>query len=127
MTELNKTQLTNKMKKIGKFIKENRDDDEKIYAKIEEIFPNFLEIDIFEEVENEISFTTDYEYTGRISKKELLDYDNNFKEIVYMSGLNVLISVENDSVCMCSDVAIEYFDKYDVLYDTFITVKELNI
>lgn len=127
MIELNKTQLTNKLKKLGKFIKENKKNDSKIYNKIQEIFPNSLEIDIYNESKDEINFLTGCEYTGRISKKELLNYDINFREIGYISKLNISISVENDNVFISSSVVIQYFDKYDVLYDTSITIKELNI
>lgn len=127
MNELNKTQLTNKMKKLGKFIKENRKDEEKIHDKIQEIFPDFLENDIYGETENIISFTTDYEYTGRIPKKELLKFDENFAEIIYISGIYIQISVEGDDIYMCSDVIIEYFDKYGVLGETSVILKELYV
>ena len=60
--ELSKIQLTNKLKKLGKFIKENKKDADKIFDKIQEIFPNSLEVDVYDESYDSIYFITPYKF-----------------------------------------------------------------
>lgn len=126
MIAINKTQLTNGLKKIGKIIKENKNDKKKIYKKIIEIFPEASEVDVYNESIDEISFITNCKYTGKINlKKELKDY--NFDSLCNISNLYVMISVINDDICITSDILIKYFDKYNNIYYSSLIVKELNL
>lgn len=124
MAELNKTQLTNKLKKLGKFIKENKENDSKIYNKIQEIFPNSLEVDVSK---NDIHFITTYQYIGKISKKEIKEKDDNFKEVLSISNIDVFINVDNEDISITSSILIEYFDKFDLIDNMDIIIKELNL
>lgn len=126
MMAINKTQLTNGLKKIGKVIKENKKDEKKIYNKIMEVFPEALEVDVYNESKDEISFITNCKYTGKMNlKKELKDY--NFNSLYNISDLFVVISITNEDICITSDILVKYFDKHNNIHYGSLIVKELNL
>lgn len=127
MAELSKIQLTNKLKKLGKFIKENRKDTDKIFDKIQEIFPNSLEVDVFDESYDSIYFITPYKFIGAINKKQIKENDSNFKEILSTSNIDVIISVDSEDISITASIFIRYFNKWNLIYDMDIAVKELNL
>lgn len=124
MIAINKAQLTNELKKIGKVIKENKKDRKKIYNKIMEVFPEATEVDIYNDSKKDITFKTNCEYTGKLNLKKELE-DIGYKELCCIQNLYITISVINEYICITSDISIKYFNnKGSICYGSLI-VKEL--
>ena len=126
MIAINKTQLTNNLKKIGKVIKENKKDSKKIYDKIMEVFPEATEVDIYNDSKKDITFKTNCEYTGKLNLKKELE-DISCKELCCIQNLYITIGVINEDVCITSDISIKYFDNEDNICYGSLIVKELNL
>lgn len=126
MIAINKTQLTNGLKKIGKVIKENKKDRKKIYDKIVEVFPEATEVDVYNESNEDITFKTNYEYTGKLNLKKELE-DISYKELCCIQNLYITIGVINEDVCITSDISIKYFDNEDNICYGSLIIKELNL
>ena len=126
MIAINKTQLTNGLKKIGKVIKENKNSKAKICNKIMEVFPEASEVDVYSVSNNEITFKVNRDYVGKMNLKKELE-DVGYKQLCYIHNLYVMISVINEDICITSDISIKYFDNEDNICYGSLIVKELNL
>ena len=127
MNTINKNALTNRMTKLGEFLKENRDKDA-VEKRIKELFPMAMEIDVFEECDNSVFFLVGQEYVGKKpTKKEIEEDDIEVKYVVDTYGLTVNVDILDDSIEISSSIGVDYIDKYNNHYNTSCTVKEIKI
>ncbi|WP_300449314.1 hypothetical protein [Fusobacterium sp.] len=126
MIAINKAQLTNGLKKIGKVIKENKKDSKKIYNKIMEVFPEASEVDVYSVLNNEITFKINRKYVGKMNLKKELE-DVGYKQLCCIQNLYVTIGVINEDICITSDISIKYLDNEDNICYGSLIVKKLNL
>ncbi len=127
MNTINKNALTNRMTKLGEFLKENRDKDV-VEKRIKELFPMAMEIDVFEECDNSVFFLVGQEYVGKKpTKKEIEEDGIEVKYVVDTYGLTVNVDILDDSIEISSSIGVDYIDKYNNHYNTSCTVKEIKI
>ena len=126
MDTINKNALNNRMVKLGEFLKENRDKDA-IENKVLELFPKAMEIEVFEG-DNIVYFLVGQEYVGKApTKKEMMEQDCLFEEVIQVYGLSVHISVDEEKIKMDASVGVDYKDVYRHYNYTDYTVKEIEI
>lgn len=123
-----KAQLTNRMKKLGNFLKVHKDDVDMIYNKIEELFPKSCEVFVYDDEPNNIYFVVGEDYVGSAPpKKEMLKNDSNFKRVYKMGGMMINVYIEDDKITMSCDIDVEYEDKWGCYHTTDAYIKEMGI
>ena len=126
MNTINKNALTNRMTKLGEFLKENRDKDA-VENKVLELFPKAMEVEVFED-DNVIHFLVGQDYVGKSpTRKEMMEQDCLFKEVIQVYGLSVHVSVGGEKIKMDASVGVDYKDVYRHYNYTDYTVKEIEI
>lgn len=128
MNTTTKVRLTNRMKKLGEFVKANRNDEGLIYDKIKELFPQSCETFVFDDDENLIHFIVCEDYVGsKPTRKEMLVHDKYFKSILKTYGLGIVLEVKDNDIKVSSDIVVEYEDKWNHVDTTTYTIKEMMI
>lgn len=123
---INKNALTNRMTKLGEFLKENRDKDI-IENKVLELFPKATEVEVFEG-DNVVHFLVGQEYVGKApTKKEMKELDWEYRETIQTYGLTLYVAVESDKIKMDAHIAVDYRDRHGCSNNIDFTVKELEI
>lgn len=126
MNTINKNALTNRMTKLGEFLKENRDKDA-VENKVLELFPKAMEVEVFEG-DNVVYFLVGQDYVGKApTKKEMKELDFEFGELNRMYGLSVHVTVNSEKITMNANVGVEYTDRYRHSHYTDYVVKEMEI
>lgn len=102
---MNKTQLTKGLNKLGKIVKNNERDlrnilDDEIYA----IFPQAEDVEIDKD---EIKFYLG-EYTGRVTKKDLVDVVGDVKRIDGAKALIVNVAVNRKDIEIIANAMVYY-------------------
>ena len=102
---MNKTQLTKGLNKLGKIVKNNERDlrnilDDEIYA----IFPQAEDVEIDKD---EIKFYLG-EYTGRVTKKDLVDVVGDVKRIDGATALIVNVAVNRKDIEIIANAMVYY-------------------
>ncbi len=126
MNTINKNALTNRMTKLGEFLKENRDKDA-VENKVLELFPKAMEVEVFEG-DNVVHFLVGQEYVGKApTKKEMKELDWEYRETIQTYGLTLYVAVESDKIKMDAHIAVDYRDRHGCPNNIDFTVKELEI
>lgn len=126
MKAINKNGLNNRMVKLGEFLKENKDVDT-IESKVFELFPNAMEMEIFEG-DDVVYFLVGQDYAGKApTKKEMKEIDYSFKEVDRVYGLSIYASVGTEKIKISASVGVDYTDRYGHRQYTDYTVKEIEL
>ncbi|MGL5715324.1 MAG: hypothetical protein ACRCX2_20065 [Paraclostridium sp.] len=124
MITINKQQLTNRLKKLGAQLIEEKTIKEKEKI-VEELFPNAQEVDIDN---NTIHLYIGEEYIGAPpTRKQMLEVHEDFGVINRVYGLTIYARVAKNEVQLESNVAVDYMDKWGNGEFTDITIKEVSV
>lgn len=128
---MNKRELTSKMKKLGKFIKENNCLESKsIENYAYEIFPEVCE---FDNDENSMWFLIDDDFEGSVTKKQVNDKAKKYNSIscdkIIDIGriIQIVIEIKETSIVISANIDIKYRDKYGICDTQVVDIKEIKI